>query len=718
MAKFCKWKAYKKLAELRNPPPVAADYYLNPVSGSNSNDGLSPETAWLTLAYALANAPDGSEVSLADGNYGALTESASKNRTDWLQLTAAGTGAIISSVTLGDYAEPYTYSYLRLNGVSVSGAVSIPYVYNFRMYDCVVNPNVFTMNTYGIMGRNTSFVVINNCEVVNAWRGIYAWGDTWTITNNNVHHIVDNCVHSVGSHHAITDNELHDNYSTYGTDGTHTSGIHVEAPAIDDIIIRRNKVYDYEHQGINIYGKGDLTNAVVEGNLVYNNAVSSNVIISGCVGAKINNNTIINKNGTGLRFEVTTGHNYTNTIAEFYNNIVSSLLVDTNTAEHAIVITANGNNIFGNNPTGQGGTTNFQPVNSLISQTLSSGYFLSYAGNNYKLITGSNAILQGSTTYLIDSDIAGDTQERGAYCGCYSYQSAWTLVDHTWCTSPALIPDTYRDLVKANVKAILVGQSHGHQFSHYGMDDIQTKHPTFTRHQHYGLPLDATSALDLCVTFGASAWDHVFPNQYWCGASESAIDWYLATYPEYIIAGHIEDNPDINVAMHTWCYQLRSSTSAFIVGYLYAMNKMEADYPEVTFLYQTAHAQFRTDDTTSGFSDTDGFRVHKNNELIRDYCFKNDRVLIDSADMDIYAPYTSGLVTDLDSNTWIKESDRTASGAITWDGISYNPATFPTIHLAAWGPYDGIYAHTTRTHNEAKARAIWNLFAVLQGWER
>jgi hypothetical protein len=49
----------------------AADWYVDAVNGSNSNDGTSPATAWLTIGHAVAQIPAGSErIFIAAGTYG------------------------------------------------------------------------------------------------------------------------------------------------------------------------------------------------------------------------------------------------------------------------------------------------------------------------------------------------------------------------------------------------------------------------------------------------------------------------------------------------------------------------------------------------------------------------------------------------------------------------------------------------------------------------
>jgi hypothetical protein len=49
----------------------AGDWYVDAVNGSNSNDGSSPATAWLTIGHAVAQVPAGSErIFIAAGTYG------------------------------------------------------------------------------------------------------------------------------------------------------------------------------------------------------------------------------------------------------------------------------------------------------------------------------------------------------------------------------------------------------------------------------------------------------------------------------------------------------------------------------------------------------------------------------------------------------------------------------------------------------------------------
>lgn len=687
------------------------NYYVDYNNGDDEANGTTYETAWKTIEHALASTTEGDVVIVYSGSYGDVSEAANTDRTDWVEFRAqTGETPVLSSLTLGGNVSQSTYSYLKFDGFTINGHVSIKYTYDFQLKNSTVDASDYTENTSAVEGKESVSILVQNCEVKNGWRGISAVGEYWIVDGCHVHHIAEDIVHAEGSYQTITGNELHDASSTYGVGTEHCSCYHNEGYGISDLVIERNICYDSEDQGINLYGKGDMTGVVLRHNVVYNTTWIS-MLVGGCVDAIVNNNTIINKGYYGLRFEVSETDNWANSIAEFYNNIVSSLLVDTNTEEHTIVITANGNNIFGNDPTGQGGETNFQPVDSLVSQDLSSGFFVDYDNDDYHLCTGSEAILFGHSDYISGTDVDGETQERSAYAGGFAYQSEWTLVDHTWCY-PFDISDTYRDLVKTNTKAVVVGQSHGHQFNHYGMDEIESEDSNFSYAYDDEFPISSSNDLNMVIAFDGEGRSHVYPHQYWCGASEMNVDWYLETYEEYIIAGHLDDNTDINVCMHVWCQQVRGSTSDYIEGYLYAMEQMETNYPDVTFLYMTGHAQFRADDEDCPYTDEDGFRMYKNSELVRDFCFANDKILVDTADMDIYCPYDGGV--DL-ANDWVKEDDRTLSSG-TWNGDDYSGSTWPVVHLAGWGGYNGTYAHTTLLHCQLKSQALWKIFAVLQGW--
>jgi hypothetical protein len=91
---------------------------------------------------------------------------------------------------------------------------------------------------------------------------------------------------------------------------------------------------------------------------------------------------------------------------------------------------------------------------------------------------------------------------------------------------------------------------------------------------------------------------------------------------------YLAANPDVNVVIWSWCGQVSSAGESYIQNYLDLMDQLEADYPDVRFVYMTGHL----DGTgTTG-------NLHQRNEQIREYCRGRDRILFDFADIESYDP--------------------------------------------------------------------------------
>ncbi len=90
------------------------------------------------------------------------------------------------------------------------------------------------------------------------------------------------------------------------------------------------------------------------------------------------------------------------------------------------------------------------------------------------------------------------------------------------------------------------------------------------------------------------------------------------------------DDPecDRTMVMWSWCGGCSDNTEEGINTYLNAMDTLERDYPNVTFIYMTGHL--------------DGTGVEGNlnvrNNQIRAYCVANGKVLFDFADIESYDP--------------------------------------------------------------------------------
>jgi len=148
---------------------------------------------------------------------------------------------------------------------------------------------------------------------------------------------------------------------------------------------------------------------------------------------------------------------------------------------------------------------------------------------------------------------------------------------------------------------------------------------------------------------------------------------------------------DRNIVMWSWCGQA-DTTEANIQTYLDLMNQLEADYPEVTFIYMTGHLNG---------SGVEG-NLNQRNEQIRNYCTANNKILFDFADIESYDP---------DGNYFLnlKASDSCSYTGGNWadQWCSANP-----------GQCSGIScAHSKSINCQMKGKAFWWMMARIAGWQ-
>ena len=261
------------------------------------------------------------------------------------------------------------------------------------------------------------------------------------------------------------------------------------------------------------------------------------------------------------------------------------------------------------------------------------------------------------------------------------------IVDHR-CTDITKIPESAINQAKANLHIAYGHTSHGSQLT-TGMTGLVA----FANGGGKGLSL----ATDIF------AWNN--------GGTGGALDLHdyamggdVGYYPQWVNnTRNYLDNPsnsDVNVIIWSWCGQVESKYAGGVLDdeYLDPMNQLEIDYPGVTFVYMTGHLEHPEDANNKAA-----------NNMIRDYCRTNGKVLYDFADIESYDP----------DGTFYEFPDDNCDYFASADGVKLgNWATeWQSSHTENVDWYSCSSAHSEPLNANQKAYAAWWLWARLGGWD-
>jgi len=249
-------------------------------------------------------------------------------------------------------------------------------------------------------------------------------------------------------------------------------------------------------------------------------------------------------------------------------------------------------------------------------------------------------------------------------------RSGAIIVDHQ-CINISQIPSKWIDQAKFSLKIWYGHTSHGSQIT-TGMENLKSNYGTTYDFNEVGSG-GALSYQEVSADLGHNG------DLTWANATRSQLS---------------QPDNDRSVVMWSWCGGVSDNIKEGIDIYLNAMNQLEIDYPDVTFIYMTGHLD--------GTGESGNLNVRNNQ--IRSYCISNNKILFDFADIESYDP-DGNYFLDLNAN----------------DNCDYHGGNWAQEWCAKHPDSDLCWscscAHSQALNCNLKGMAFWWMMARIAGWD-
>ena len=308
-------------------------YYVRK-TGSDSNNGLSPDSAFLTIQKAASSTEAGDMVFVGAGTYDEEVNIPNSGTSDKKIIFVADTSGnytgdsgevkISANNNYGFYISGQKY--IEIYGFEIGNASSSAvYISGSNSSDIELVNNTIALNSGdGIYVQGASNVVISNNQIYSNRKGVY-------LDSANSASLVGNIVHDNSSDGIFLeksgkfdldfnetfsngrDGILVSNNSNNGKIQNNTSYLNsqngIEAyDHIASVDVLENKSYSNSGKGIAFNGNVSNTNKIAS-NLVYDNQESGISLSDNCVNNTISNNTVFKNKGEGILIELGSGNN-------------------------------------------------------------------------------------------------------------------------------------------------------------------------------------------------------------------------------------------------------------------------------------------------------------------------------------------------------------------------------------------------------------------------